>query len=209
MIKSVVSAICLQALLLVAALASPGDDALVAKLPNDLKNAPKVAEAPLVKATTEAVRENRTLAPQITAAAVRRAEDCGAAEAVLRAALRQLAPNPTAMEVYAITRAAIGAAPHDEDTIVNQNGDKVASGNCAEALLTAAASEYPNLASVLSDTGKEVAGGKAEQGIGASPNSEPGIGAADSGPPLIPPAVTFPPTGGGLVNPTTPIAASH
>jgi hypothetical protein len=208
MIKSVVSAICLQALLLVAALASPGDDALVAKLPKDLQNAPKVAEAPLVKATTEAVRESRTLAPQITAAAVRRAMDCGAAEAVLRAALRQLAPNPTAMEVYAITRAAIGAAPHNESTTVNENGDKVVSGNCTETLLTAAASEYPSLASALTDTGKEVASGKNEQGIGASP-TDPGIGAVDSGPPLIPPAVTFPPTGGGLVNPVTPIAASH
>jgi hypothetical protein len=209
MIKSVVSVLCLQLLLLVTALASPGDDLLVAKLPKDLQNASKVPEAPLVQATTDAVKGSRSLAPQITAAAVRRAMDCAAAEAVLRAALRQLAPTPTAMELFAITRAAIGAAPHDESTSVNDSGHKVASGNCSEALLAAAASEYPNLASVLSDSGKQVANKQvagSEEGIGQSP--EQGIG-TDPLAPIIPPAVTFPPTGGGLVSTTTPVTATR
>jgi hypothetical protein len=209
MCKSVLSVFCLQFLLLVTALATPGDDLLVAKLPKDLRDAVKVPEGPLVQATRDAVKETRSLAPQITAAAVRRAADCTSAEAVLRAALRQLAPTPTAMELFAITRAAIGAAPHDEITSVNGDGDKVVSGSCAETLLAAAAAEYPDLASVLNDSGKQVAQKQvsgSEQGIGQSP--EQGIG-SDAGAPLIPPAVNFPPTGGGLVPTTTPITAGH
>ena len=104
---------------------------------------------------------------------------------------------------------------------------------CTEALLTAAASEYPDLASVLNDSGKQVAQkqvagseeamgnspsgqnmgnspsagriGNSGQGAGNSPSSEPGGISA----PLIPPAVTFPPTGGGLVSETTPITAGR
>ena len=231
MIKPVASVLCLQVLLLVAALATSGDDLLVAKLPKDLRNVAKVPEGPLVQATKDAVKGSRSLAPQITAAAVRRATDCASAEAVLRAALPQLVPTPTAMELFAITRAAIGAAPHDE-------GQKVASASCTEALLAAAASEYPDLASVLNDSGKQVAqkqvAGEEEEmgnspsgqgignspsgrglgngrGTGNSPSSEPGAGGepAELGVPLIPPAVTFPPTGGGLVSATTPITAGQ
>jgi hypothetical protein len=239
MIKPVASVLCLQVLLLVAALATPGDDLLVAKLPKDLRNAAKVPEGPLVQATKDAVKGSRSLAPQITAAAaVRRATDCASAEAVLRAALHQLVPTPTAMELFALTRAAIGAAPHDEGTTVNTNGQKVASASCTEALLAAAASEYPDLASVLNDSGKQVAqkqvAGEEEKmgnspsgqaignspsgrglgngrGTGNSPSSEPGAGGepAELGVPLIPPAVTFPPTGGGLVSATTPITAGQ
>jgi hypothetical protein len=209
MTKSVLTVLCLQVFLLAAALATPGDDLLVAKLPKDLRGAPKVPEGPLVQATTDAVKGSRSLAPQITAAAVRRAIDCSSAEAVLRASLRQLAPNPTAMELFAITRAAIGAAPHSESTSVNSRGHKVASGGCTEALLAAAASEYPDLASVLNDSGKQVAQKQvagAEEGMGNSPETGAGGGIFDPGAPLIPPAVTFPPTGGGLVSVTTPIA---
>jgi hypothetical protein len=231
MIKPVASVLCLQMLLLVAALATPGDDLLVAKLPKDLRNAAKVPERPLVQATKDAVKESRTLAPQITAAAVRRATDCASAEAVLRAALHQLAPTPTAMELFAITRGAIGAAPRDESTTVNDSGQKVASAGCTEALLGAAASEYPDLASVLNDSGKQVAQKQvagSEEAMGNSPsgqgmgNPPSGRGIGNSGQqgtgnssydpgalgaPLIPPAVTFPPTGGGLVSATTPITA--
>jgi hypothetical protein len=238
MITPIASALCLQVLLLVAALAAPGDDLLVAKLPKDLRNAAKVPERPLVQATKDAVKGGRSLAPQITAAAVRRATDCASAEAVLRAALHQLAPTPTAMELFAITRAAIGAAPHDESTTVNSSGEKVASASCTEALLAAAASEYPDLASVLNDSGKQVTqkqvagaeeamgnspsgqgignspsgrGTGNERGTGNSPSSEQGIGydPGGLGAPLIPPAVTFPPTGGGLVSVTTPITAGQ
>jgi hypothetical protein len=231
MIKPVASVLCLQMLLLVAALATPGDDLLVAKLPKDLRNSAKVPERPLVQATKDAVKGSRTLAPQITAAAVRRATDCASAEAVLRAALHQLAPTPTAMELFAITRAAIGAAPRDESTTVNDSGQKVSSAGCTEALLGAAASEYPDLASVLNDSGKQVAQKQvagSEEAMGNSPsgqgmgNSPSGRGIGNSGQqgtgnssydpgalgaPLIPPAVTFPPTGGGLVSATTPITA--
>jgi hypothetical protein len=238
MIKPVASVLCLQVLLLVAALATPGDDLLVAKLPKDLRSAAKVPERPLVQATKDALKGSRSLAPQITAAAVRRATDCASAEAVLRAVLHQLAPTPTAMELFAITRAAIGAAPHDEGTTVNSSGEKVASAGCTEALLAAAASEYPDLASVLNDSGKQAAqkqvAGSEEamgnspsgQGTGNSPSgrgvgnssaqgtgnsSEQGIGYEPGGlgAPLIPPAVTFPPTGGGLVSETTPITAGQ
>jgi hypothetical protein len=238
MIKPVASVLCLQVLLLVVALATPGDDLLVAKLPKDIRNAAKVPEGPLVQATKEAVKGSRSLAPQITAAAVRRATDCASAEAILRGALHQLAPTPTAMELFAITRAAIGAAPHDEGTAVNSSGQKIAAASCTETLLAAAASEYPDLASVLNDSGKQVAlkqvagaeeamgnspsgqgmgnslsGGVAgnDQGRGNSPSSQQGIGYEPGGlgAPLIPPAVTFPPTGGGLVSETTPITAGQ
>jgi|SRR3979490_1815284 len=106
------------------------------------------------------------------------------------------------MELFAITRAAIGAAPHDEGAAVNSNCNKVASASCTEALLAAAASEYLDLASVLNDSGNQVAQKQvsgAEQSMGNSPSSEQGIG-SDTGAldaPLIPPAVTFPPTGVG------------
>jgi hypothetical protein len=224
MIKPVVSVLFLQALLLLGALAAPGDDSLVAKLPRDFRNAAKIPESPLVQATKDAVKESRSLAPQITAAAVRRAMDCASAEAVLRAALHQLAPTPTAMELFAITRAAIGAAPHDESTAVNSHGHKVVSGSCTEALLAAAASEYPDLASVLNNSDKQVAQKQVEgseesldnhrstdQGMGNSRSSEQGTGYDPGalGNALIPPAVTFPPSGSGLVSVTTPITAGR
>ena len=105
------------------------------------------------------------------------------------------------MELFAITRAAIGAAPHDEGAAVNSNCNKVASASRTEALLAAAASEYLDLASVLNDSGNQVAQKQVSGGAehGNSPSSEQGIG-SDTGAldaPLIPPAVTFPPTGVG------------
>jgi hypothetical protein len=148
-------------------------------MPKDFRDATKVPEGPPIQATKDAVKGSRSLAPQITAAALRRATGCASAEAVLRAALRQLAPNPTALELFAITRAAIGAGPHDENISVNSSGQKVASGSCTEGLLTAAASEYPDLASILNNSGKQVAQKQVsgqEQGMGNSP-TEQGIGA--------------------------------
>jgi hypothetical protein len=166
---------CLQPLLLVAALATSGDDSLITKLPKDLRNAAKVAEKPLVQATKDAVKETRSLAPQITAAAMLRATDCASAEAVLRAALGALAPEPTAKEFLSVTRAAIRAAPRDQSSYINKNGYRAYSGNCTETLLAAAASTYPNLAWVLSESGKQVADGKQlarkhGQGGNGSPN---------------------------------------
>ena len=48
MTKLVVSIFCVQFLVLVAALATPGDDLLVAKLPKELRAAAKILQAPLV-----------------------------------------------------------------------------------------------------------------------------------------------------------------
>ena len=73
MTKLVVSICCVQFLVLVAALATPGDDLLVAKLPKELRAAAKIPQDPLVQAVTEAVKESRPMAPQITSAAVQRA----------------------------------------------------------------------------------------------------------------------------------------
>jgi hypothetical protein len=200
MTKLVVSICCVQFLVLVAALATPGDDLLVAKLPKELRAAAKIPQAPLVQAVTEAVKESRPMAPQITRAAVQRAIDCAAAEAVLRAALRQLAPSPSEVEVLVITRAAIRAAPRSEETTVNRNGHEVASDNCTETLLVAAASEYPSLAEILNDGGKQVA----EKQLG---EKEAIPQPTENGPYIIPPAVVLPPNEVGLVSTTTPITA--
>jgi hypothetical protein len=230
---------CLQPLLLVAAPAATGDDLLITKLPKDLRNAAKVSEKPLVQATKDAVKETPSLAPQITAAAMLRATDCTSAEAVLRGALGALSPEPTGKEFLLVTRAAIHAAPRDQRTYINKNGYRAYSGNCTETLLTAAASAYPNLAWVLSESGKQVADGKqltrehgpggnnspsesgnqlgGGQGQGQGLGEGQGLGLRNSpydpgqglGAILAPPGVTFPPTGGGLVSTTTPITAGQ
>jgi hypothetical protein len=186
-------------------LAMPGEDALVAKLPKEYKSATKVPQSPLVQATTDAIHAQRGLAPQITGAAERRATDCAVGEAVLRAALRALAPTPTALEVYAIVRSAIANAPSIESVATNTTGDRIARGHCAEGFLVAAASEYPQFANVLNDTGKQIAG-KGEPGIGAGPGEqEPGIGAGPNiGPASFPSTVVLPGIPTGLVNPVTP-----
>jgi hypothetical protein len=219
MIKAAGLIVFVQLGLLVATFASPGDDLLRAKLPADQRDAAQVAEAPLVEAVKDAVKDDRALAPQITAAAVRRAIDCPVAERVLRTVLRELVPAPTAREFLAITRAALRAAPADEETTVNRYGQKVLAGNCAESLLVAATSEYPRLAWVLSEAGKQVEGKQVEgkQVAGKqparqgeenppspeSPSSQPMLGELLD-PSLLPPAVLDPSSSGGLVSPTTP-----
>jgi hypothetical protein len=205
--------------LLASTLALPGDDLMRAKLPEDQRDAVQVPEQFLVPAVKDAVREDRGLAPQITAAGVRRAVDCSAAEAVLRTVLRGLDPEPSAKEFLAITRAAIHAAPPDESTTLNRYGQKVLAGHCTESLLVAATSEYPRLAWVLSEAGKQIDGkqvegkqveGKQVEGKGAenAPAEElapaqPALGPILD-PSLLPPAVLYPPSYGGLVPPTTP-----
>jgi hypothetical protein len=200
--------------LLVSTLASPGDDLIRAKLPEDQRDVARVAESLLVPAVKDAVREDRDLAPQITAAGVRRAVDCSAAETVLRTVLHGLDPEPSAKEFLAITRAAIHAAPPDESTTLNRYGQKVLAGRCAESLLVAATSEFPRLAWVLSEAGKQIDGkqveGKQVEGKGAenAPAEElapaqPALGPILD-PSLLPPAVLYPPSNGGLVAPTTP-----
>jgi hypothetical protein len=204
--------------LLAPTLALPGDDLLRAKLPEDQRDVLQVPEQFLVPAVKDAVREDRDLAPQITAAGVRRAMDCSAAETVLRAVLRGLDPEPSAKEFLVITRAAIHAAPSDETTTLNRYGQKVLAGHCSESLLVAATSEYPRLAWVLSEAGKQINGkqregkqveGKEVAGKGVeSPEQElaptqPILGPILD-PSLLPPAVVYPPSYGGLVPPTTP-----
>jgi len=205
--------------LLVPTIALPGDDLIRARLPEDQRDAVRVSEAPLVAAVKDAVREDRAQAPQITAAGVRRAVDCSAAETVVRTVLRGLDPEPSPKEFLAICRAAIPAAPPDESTTLNRYGEKVLAGRCAESLLVAATSEYPRLAWVLSEAGKQIDGkqvegkqveGKQVEGKGAenAPTEElapaqPALGPILD-PSLLPPAVLDPPSNGGLVAPTTP-----
>ena len=219
MIKAAGLIVFLQANLLVVTFASPGDDLLRAKLPEDQRDAAHVVEAPLVEAVKDAVKDDRSLAPQITAAAVQRAIDCPVAERVLRTVLRELVPAPTAREFLAITRAALRAAPAGEETTLNRYGQKVLAGNCSESLLVTATSEYPRLAWVLSEAGKQVDGKQVEgkqvagkQPVGAgegnapspeSPYSQPMLGELVD-PSLLPPAVLDPSSPGGLVQPTTP-----
>jgi hypothetical protein len=206
MTKILASICVLNVSLAVCAFASPGEDLLVSKLSPKFKTEVRVPQGPLVEATVESIKKDRALAPEITAAAVNRAEDCPSTEAVVRAALRQLAPTETALEVYAITRAAFGASGHKVTT--NASGDRAIADNCNEGILTTAASEYPQFAEMLNNagqSGKQLAG-KGEPGIGASPESrEPGIGAAPSlGPSIFPEAVILPSPGSGLVAAVTP-----
>jgi hypothetical protein len=223
MIKTLGSVVVLQLALLATTLALPGDDLLQSKLPRDQRNALEVPEKPLVDAAKAAVKEDRGVASQITAAAVRRASDCPTAESVLRAVLRELDPAPSAREFLRITRAAIRAAPI-EGTTLNQYGQKVLAGNCAESLLVVATAEYPRLAWALSASGKQLDGkqvagkqvagkqvavkqlpGEEEENAPSnaeSPNSEPVLGLLD--PALLPPAVLDPGQSGGLVRSTTP-----
>jgi Na+-transporting methylmalonyl-CoA/oxaloacetate decarboxylase gamma subunit len=219
MIKAVTLVVFLHLTLLVTTIASPGEDLLQAKLPKDLRDATHVPEKPLVQAVKAVVNEDRALAPQVTAAAVHRAVDCSAAESVLRTVLRDLVPAPSAREFLAITRAAIHAAPAEESTTLNRYGQKVLARNCSESLLVAATSEYPRLAWVLSEAGKQVDGKQLEgkQVAGKevapqgeenapspeSPTSQPTLGELMD-PSLLPPAVLAPPSSGGLVPPTTP-----
>jgi hypothetical protein len=206
--------------LLARTIALPGDDLIRAKLPQDQRDAVQVPEQFLVPAVKDAVREDRGLASQITAAGVRLAVDCSAAEAVLKAVLRGLDPEPSAKEFLAITRAAIHATPPDESTTLNRYGQKVLAGHCTESLLVAATSEYPRLAWVLSEVGKQVDGkqgegkqveGKETEGkaVGNAPAQElaptqQSLGPTLLDPSLLPPAVLSPPSYGGLVPPTTP-----
>jgi hypothetical protein len=204
--------------LLVSTLASPGDDLFVAKLPADQRDAVHVSEGLLVQAVKDAVREDRTLGPQITAAGVRRAVDCSAAETVLRTVLRGLDPEPSPKEFLAICRAAIHAAPPDESTTLNRYGQKVLAGHCAESLLVAATSEYHRLAWVLSEAekqvGKQVEGKQVEgkQVEGKGVENAPAVELAPTqpalspllDPSLLPPAVLYGGSSGGLVPPTTP-----
>ena len=155
--KELSSCLLVSACLLGAAFAGPGEDLLVSKLPGSYKRAVKVPQAPLVDATTKAVRADRGLAPQVTAAAVRRAEDCSAVDAVVSAALRDLAPTPTSLEVHTIMRAAIANSSPADTAVTNAQGERVAAGNCTEGILTTAAAEYPQYASVLDDSGKQLA----------------------------------------------------
>jgi hypothetical protein len=194
----------LQSALLVVSLASSGSDLLQAKLPETQQKAAHVPETVLVQAVKDAVRENRVLAAQITAEGVRRAIDCSAAEAVLRAILRELVPAPSAKEFLAITRAAVRAAPLDESTTLNQYGQNVLARRCSESLLVAAVSEYPRFAWILSESGKQVEVKQVEGKQIADPLSpEQNLGTLLD-PSLLPPAVLYPPTSGGLVSPTTP-----
>jgi hypothetical protein len=189
------------------AFASPGEDLLVSKLPGSYKKMAKVPQAPLVDATTRAVREDRGLAPQITAAAVRRAEDCSAVDAVVRAALRDLAPAPTSLETYAVVQAAIANSSSSDAAVTDAQGDRVAAGNCTEGVLTTAAAEYPQYASVLNDdSGKQLAGKEFPGKVGPVGPPEPGIGAAPGVGPLgFPSTALLPLPAGGLVRQTSPV----
>jgi hypothetical protein len=205
--------------LLVSTIATPGDDLIRAKLPDDQRDAIHVPEGLLVQASKDAVREDRTLAPQITAAGVRRAGDCSTAEAVLRAVLRGLDPEPSAKEFLAIARAAIQAAPPDESVTLNRYGQKVLASHCTETLLVTATAEFPRLAWVLREAGKEIDGkqvegkqveGKqvADKGVENAPTQElaptqPMLSPILD-PSLLPPAVLYGGSSGGLVAPTTP-----
>jgi hypothetical protein len=192
--------------LLGTAFASPGEDLLVSKLPGSYKGAAKVPQAPLVDATTRAVKADRGLAPQVTAAAVRRAEDCSAVDAVVHAALHDLQPTPTSLEVYAIVQAAIANSPSSDAAVTNAQGDRVAAGSCTESVLTTAAAEYPQYASVLDDSGKQLAGKEfaGKPYVGPAP-PEPGIGAAPGiGPLGFSSTAILPNPAGGIVRPTSP-----
>jgi hypothetical protein len=181
--------------------ATPGDDALTSKLPSELRNSAKVLTSPLVTATQQAIGSRREIAADITGAAVRRAQDCSAAEAVVRAALQTLAPNPTALEVYSIVREAIRYAPRSEETSVNENGDKVAAGSCTEAILATAASVYPQFATVLNDSGKQLDGKTLD--VPGQEETAPGTTAPSAVTLPLPPALVAP-GGRGLVGVVTP-----
>ena len=180
--------------------ATPGEDALTSKLPPDLRNSAKVPTSPLVTATQEAIGARRDLAADITGAAVRRAQDCAATEAVVRAALQALTPTPTALEVYSIVREAVRYAPRSEETSVNANGDKVAAGSCTEAILATAASVYPQFATVLNDSGKQLDG---KTDVPGQEETAPGTTAPSAVNLPLPPALIAP-GGGGLVGVVTP-----
>jgi hypothetical protein len=206
--KHLTSVLLASVCLLGTAFASPGEDLLVSKLPGSYRKMAKVPQAPLVDATTRAVRADRGLAPQVTAAAVRRAEDCSAVDAVVRAALRDLAPTPTSLEVYAIAQAAIANSSPSDAAVTNARGDRVAAGSCTEGILTTTAAEYPQYASVLDDSGKQLAGkefaGKVGP-VGPAGPPEQGIGAAPGVGPLgFPSTAILPNPAGGLVRPTSP-----
>jgi hypothetical protein len=187
------------------AFASPSEDLLVSKLPGSYKKTPKVPQIFLVDATARAVRADRGLAPQITAAAVRRAEDCGAVEAVVRTALRGLAPTPTPLEVHAIVQAAIANSSSSDAAVTDAQGNRVAAGNCTESILTTAAAEYPQYASVLYESDKQFAGKGFAGKVPVGP-PEPGIGAAPGiGPLGFPSAAILPNPAGGIVRPTSPV----
>ena len=192
--------------LLGTAFATPAEDLLVSNLPGSYKKAAKVPQEPLVDATARAIRANRGLAPQVTAAAVRRAEGCGAAEAVVRTALHGLAPTPTPLEVHAIVQAAIANSSPSDAAITTAQGDRVATGSCTEGILTTAAAEYPQYAVMLNDSDKQLAGKPFAGKVSPAEAAEPGIGAAPGVGPLgFPSTVILPNPAGGVVPPTTPV----
>jgi hypothetical protein len=168
---------------------SPGEKALTDKLPKALRSLTQVQTEPLLEAAKEAVAQNRGLAPQITGAAVRRAENCDAVEKLVRMALHRLQPTPTPLEVFAITQSAVGSAANNFSTT-----------HCTEAIVTAALAEYPQYASTLNDSGKQVAGkdfaGK-QSYFGDQGDSQPNLPPDEAGEPhlVMPPfpiAVTLP-----------------
>jgi hypothetical protein len=203
--KQLTTVLLAGACLLGTVFANPGEDLLLSKLPGSYKGAAKVPQAPLVDATTRAVRADRGLAPQVTAAAVRRAEDCDAVEAVVRTALRGLAPTPTSLEVHAIVQAAVANSSMPGAAVTDAQGDRVAAGSCAEGILTTAAAEYPQYASVLDDSGKQLAWKEFPGKFGPVVPPEQGIGAAPGVGPLgLPSAATLPNPAGGIVGQTSP-----
>jgi hypothetical protein len=183
--------------------ATPGDDLLISELTHDLRNSAKVPTSPLVTVTQQAIGARRDIAADITGAAVRRAEDCSATEAVVKAALQALAPTPTALEVYSIVREAVRYAPRSEETSVNANGDKVAAGSCTEAILATAASVYPQFATVLNDSGKQLDGKTEAFDVPGQEETAPGTTAPSAVNLPLPPALIAP-GGGGLVSVVTP-----
>jgi hypothetical protein len=220
-----------QTWLLLTAFAAPGEDLLVSKLPSQFTMAAKVPRAILVYAVIASVKENRGLAPQITAAAVRRGQDSPSIEAIVRAALRALAPTPTALEVLAVVQAAVANAPSEETAVAHKNGDPVATSNHTEGILIAAALEYPQFAEILNDAGNQTGANKnlgpstsatpsqqqndLENQVGPTKDREPGIGNTPlqqqgTGTISTPRSITFPstvilPSGSGLEDPVTPI----
>jgi hypothetical protein len=112
-----------------------------------------------------------------------------------------LAPTPTSLEVYAIVQAAIANSSPSDVAVTNTQGERVSASNCTEGILTTAAAEYPQYASVLNDAGKQIAGKEYAGKVG--PAEEPGIGASPGVQPLgFPSAVILPNPAGGLVRQT-------
>lgn len=220
-----------QAFLLISVFAAPGEDLLVSKLPDEFKIVAKVPRAILVNALTASVKENRALAPQVTAAAVRRGRDLPSIQASVRAALRALAPRPTALEVLSVVQSAVANAPTEETVVAHKNGDRVATSNYTEGILVAAALEYPQFAEILNNAGKRIGVDNnlgpsvdatpsqqqnnlekqveptkdSEPGISNTPSQQQGTGSISAQKNIVFPATVILPSGSGLEDPVTPI----